>query len=306
MKYLRRRGKGILSPSNPDLDKSAVTDGPLACAAQVDLLRACKSRTTLVRHLDSFSLLRGDQGFLGASSSILSSLPIELKQSAGFLREENELLDLIREVQVQLGDRLWRASLLQPANKMGDVPESWEDVVDELEEPAPPPPPPKQTSSPFKANSSQTTRKKFQEEEDFLDDPVAERLRRERTYSINPTSVIPKQSIRDCRLVEESEKRLVDDFFAGCERPDAPPAASAVEDPQRAYVGARAAKALAASTTDAMDAVHLKTYGDCERFVEALSKKILESPAKSPAWLRLLDLLLKECSPKMDLKASWS
>ena len=26
--------------------------------------------------------------------------------------------------------------------------------------------------------------------------------------------------------------------------------------------------------------------------------------AKSPAWLRLLDLLLKECSPKMDLKVS--
>lgn len=38
------------------------------------------------------------------------------------------------------------------------------------------------------------------------------------------------------------------------------------------------------------------------RFLDALL--FAHSQAKSPAWLRLLDLLLKDCTPKMDMKVS--
>ncbi|XP_026193376.1 uncharacterized protein LOC34617946 [Cyclospora cayetanensis] len=157
--------------------------------------------------------------------------------------------------------------------------ENWEDLLDELEEPAAPPP---------KAATSAATKKGmvsthgFAAEDEILNDPMAERLRRQ-------------------KLVEKDEKRLMDDLFAGCERPDVPPTAQADLE-QRAALAAKAAKALSVTSSDPLDSIQLKTFRDCERLVESLSKKILDSPAKSPAWLRLLDLLLKECSPKMDLK----
>ncbi|KAL8434326.1 hypothetical protein ACSSS7_003270 [Eimeria intestinalis] len=151
---------------------------------------------------------------------------------------------------------------------MADVPESWEDVVDELEEPAPPPPPPKQKSSPTKAKPSpQSARKKFQEEEDFLDDPVAERLRRE-------------------RLVEESEKRLVDDFFAGCERPDAPPTAKdTAEDSHKAHISARASKALAGQESRMASSVGFVVKGMLTQDgSEGASKRmVLDRAAAAPA-----------------------
>lgn len=159
------------------------------------------------------------------------------------------------------------------------VAENWEDLLDEIEEPAAPPPAPKPAAAAAKPKAAA---KVFAAEDETVNDPMAERMRRQ-------------------KLVEENEKRLMDDLFAGCERPEAP-AKPSTEIEQRALIAARAAKALAATSSDPLDAVQLKTFRDCERLVESLSKKILESPAKSPAWLRLLDLLLKECTPKMDLK----
>lgn len=159
------------------------------------------------------------------------------------------------------------------------VAENWEDLLDEIEEPAPVASPAKPAAS---SNKPKAASKAFAEITEVCDDPVADRLRRQ-------------------RLVEENEKRLMDDLFAGCEAPKDP--GSTVDDVgQRAIIAAQAARALAAATNDPLDAIQLKTFRDCERLVESLSKKILNSPAKSPAWLRLLDLLLKECSPKMTVK----
>lgn len=158
------------------------------------------------------------------------------------------------------------------------VAENWEDFLDEIEEPTPPPAP-KPATTPAKPKAAV---KSFADEDEPLNDTMAERMRRQ-------------------KLVEESEKRALHDLFAGCERPEAP-ANPSKELEQRALLAAKAAKALAATSSDPLDSVQLKTFRDCERLVDSLSKKIVESPAKSPAWLRLLDLLLKECTPKMDLK----
>ncbi|EPT27195.1 translation initiation factor eIF3 subunit [Toxoplasma gondii TgCatPRC2] len=114
-----------------------------------------------------------------------------------------------------------------------------------------------------------------------LSDPLAEKMRRQ-------------------KLVEEADKRLMDDLFSGCERPAdyvPPTAASAVAAAARAKM-----TKAAAPVVDPVDAVALRSYKDCEQFATKLGKKIRESPAKSPAWLRLLDLLIKDCSPKMDMK----
>lgn len=159
------------------------------------------------------------------------------------------------------------------------VAENWEDLLDEIEEPAPVP----STAKPAASSSKpKATPKGFVAEDEICNDPVAERLRRQ-------------------RLEEENEKRLMDDLFAGCERPEAP-ANSAGDTAQRGISAAQAARAFAATASDPLDAIQLKTFRDCERLVESLSRKIISSPAKSPAWLRLLDLLLKECSPKMTVK----
>lgn len=155
------------------------------------------------------------------------------------------------------------------------VAENWEDLLDELEEPAPSPSPPKSAPAPKPPKAATSS---YSVQDEVLPDPVAERLRQR-------------------RLVEENEKRLMEDLFAGCERPEAAAAPSELE--QRPLVTVKEPKA---HSGDPMEAIQLKTYRDCERLVESLTPKILDSPAKSPAWLRLLDLLLKECTPKMDLK----
>ncbi|PHJ25585.1 translation initiation factor eif3 subunit [Cystoisospora suis] len=115
-----------------------------------------------------------------------------------------------------------------------------------------------------------------------LSDPLAEKMRRQ-------------------KLVEEADKRLMDDLFAGCERPadySAPSvsstAAAGSSKPQKAKTATQA--------VDPFEAINLRSYKDCEQFAQKLSRKIQESPAKSPAWLRLLDLILKDCTPKMDMK----
>lgn len=113
-----------------------------------------------------------------------------------------------------------------------------------------------------------------------LSDPVAEKMRRQ-------------------KLVEEADKRLMDDLFSGCERPAdyMPPTATS------AAVAARTKTTKAAApVVDPVEAISLRSYKDCEQFATRLGKKIRESPAKSPAWLRLLDLLLKDCTPKMEMK----
>ncbi|OEH75776.1 translation initiation factor eif3 [Cyclospora cayetanensis] len=202
--------------------------------------------------------------------------------------------------------------------------ENWEDLLDELEEPAAAPLPKAATSAATKKGMVSTHG--FAAEDEILNDPMAERLRRQNLvgrvsrfkeatglpflYSLNletfsspslplPLPFVPFLFLQ--KLVEKDEKRLMDDLFAGCERPDVPPTAQADLE-QRAALAAKAAKALSVTSSDPLDSIQLKTFRDCERLVESLSKKILDSPAKSPAWLRLLDLLLKECSPKMDLK----
>ncbi|PFH35075.1 hypothetical protein BESB_059620 [Besnoitia besnoiti] len=113
-----------------------------------------------------------------------------------------------------------------------------------------------------------------------LSDPLAEKMRRQ-------------------KLVEEADKRLMDDLFSGCDRP-------ADYVPPTAPVAAAASRAKATKTAtqvvDPVDAICLRSYKDCEQLATRLSKKIRDSPAKSPAWLRFLDLLLKDCTPKMEMK----
>ncbi|CDI81827.1 hypothetical protein, conserved [Eimeria acervulina] len=167
------------------------------------------------------------------------------------------------------------------------VADTWEDLLDELEEPATPPCSPEAATGLDKsakkspAQQQQKQKQQQQQQEVELNDPMEERRRRQ-------------------MLTEEAEKRLMDDLFAGCERPQTN--TQKVEVAPKTTTAAKTAKTITATSADVFDGFELKTFKDCERFVERISTKILDSPAKSPAWLRLLDLLLKECSPKMDLK----
>eukprot|EP00922_Rhytidocystis_sp_ex-Travisia-forbesii_P008624 GHVS01012640.1.p1 GENE.GHVS01012640.1~~GHVS01012640.1.p1 ORF type:complete len:271 (+),score=85.22 GHVS01012640.1:246-1058(+) len=118
-------------------------------------------------------------------------------------------------------------------------------------------------------------RKKEEEGYSELDDPIAEKLRRQ-------------------RLVEQADAELMDDLFSGCPKP----ASSTPTDTKPTTT----ASAKVSVTADPLDMIDLKTIKDIEIFAGKLCEKIERSPAKSPAWLRLLDLLLKQCVPKMDLK----
>ncbi|CDJ38265.1 hypothetical protein, conserved [Eimeria tenella] len=115
------------------------------------------------------------------------------------------------------------------------VAETWEDLLDELEEPTPAASPAAAAAKPAAAGkkAGAATPKGFAAENTPLSDPISERLRRQ-------------------KLVEENEKRLMDDLFADCDQPDgtaaaaaATAAAAAAESKQRAALAAKAAKTLA-------------------------------------------------------------
>ncbi|CDJ28954.1 uncharacterized protein EMH_0045500 [Eimeria mitis] len=166
------------------------------------------------------------------------------------------------------------------------VADNWEDLLDELEEPAAPPCSPEaakptKTKSPLQQQQQQRQQQQQQQFDEPLDDPMEERLRRQ-------------------KLTEEAEKRLMNDLFGGCEQPEA--AANENQQKQTNTVKSKVTAGVSTTSGETLESVQLKTFRDCEKFVEKISHKIVDSPAKSPAWLRLLDLLLKECSPKMDLK----
>eukprot|EP00921_Rhytidocystis_pertsovi_P023656 GHVQ01037920.1.p1 GENE.GHVQ01037920.1~~GHVQ01037920.1.p1 ORF type:complete len:265 (+),score=57.92 GHVQ01037920.1:459-1253(+) len=120
-----------------------------------------------------------------------------------------------------------------------------------------------------------------------LDDPVAERNRQK-------------------RIVEEADEELMDDLFSGCRRPakttdEQIKGEAATSDKAAAPSPATATRRTAqpALKGDPIDAISVRTLKDVEAFATKLAEKIASSPAISSAWLRLFDILLKECAPKM-------
>lgn len=161
---------------------------------------------------------------------------------------------------------------------------SWEDLLDadsEEEAPKKKPPPKVEPSSPIN---------KLPEKKDEsyvpMDDPIQEKRRRQ-------------------KIVEESDEALMEDLFAGFVKEkskdsDATPHVS-LGDPSNG-TNRGIADSTSLLSTDPIDQIQLKSLKHVESFASKLADKICQSPAKSPAWLRLFDLLLKECATKMDLK----
>ncbi|KAH0480692.1 MAG: hypothetical protein KVP17_005084 [Porospora cf. gigantea B] len=54
--------------------------------------------------------------------------------------------------------------------------------------------------------------------------------------------------------------------------------------------------------TDPFDQIDMKTYNDLESAATRLAEKLAASQAKTTGFLRFMDILLKECSAKMELR----
>jgi len=114
-----------------------------------------------------------------------------------------------------------------------------------------------------------------------------------------------EEKMKNQKLVEEADQKLMVDLFSGCDRPElatiSPSNKSSTKKTNSTHTPAK----NTTSTTMAGDSIsklELKSLKDCELFAEKISEKIQNSQAKSPAWLRLLDLLFKDCAVKMDVK----
>eukprot|EP00922_Rhytidocystis_sp_ex-Travisia-forbesii_P013979 GHVS01020848.1.p1 GENE.GHVS01020848.1~~GHVS01020848.1.p1 ORF type:complete len:224 (+),score=66.57 GHVS01020848.1:122-793(+) len=151
--------------------------------------------------------------------------------------------------------------------------ENWEDLLEDSEEEKP------EEAAQSKPVEEPARKKEADAGYVELVDPIAEKLRRQ-------------------RIVEKADAELMEDLFSGCPKPEATAAAAAEEIEAKA----KPTTAMTNLSADPLDMIDLKTLKDVESFTTRLCGKIAASPAKSPAWLRLLDLLLKECVPKMDPK----
>eukprot|EP00920_Eleutheroschizon_duboscqi_P000157 GHVT01000578.1.p1 GENE.GHVT01000578.1~~GHVT01000578.1.p1 ORF type:complete len:233 (+),score=38.90 GHVT01000578.1:346-1044(+) len=108
------------------------------------------------------------------------------------------------------------------------------------------------------------------------------------------------EKARQQKLVEDGDRRLMDDLFAGCDRPEGH---KVYDSPDSDAVEGRMGRASRIATSkDPFESLSLKTLKQCEEVAERLTPRIQEAPAKSPAWLRFLSILLSECAPKMDTK----
>eukprot|EP00922_Rhytidocystis_sp_ex-Travisia-forbesii_P013980 GHVS01020849.1.p1 GENE.GHVS01020849.1~~GHVS01020849.1.p1 ORF type:complete len:229 (+),score=49.92 GHVS01020849.1:137-823(+) len=158
--------------------------------------------------------------------------------------------------------------------------ESWEDFLDDSDTDKPTVGEPDK-AAPATATDTQSPRKKeavvgYVE----LDDPIEEKLRRQ-------------------RIVEQADAELMEDLFSGCPRPESISTTEAVAADKST---AKPTATKTNITADPLDMIDLKSLKDVESFGTRLCEKIANSNAKSPALLRLLDLLLKECVPKMEPK----
>ncbi|CEM04649.1 unnamed protein product [Vitrella brassicaformis CCMP3155] len=185
-----------------------------------------------------------------------------------------------------------------------DVLDDWEQHDDQPTAPAAPAPPPSASASAQPASNgtlpakSKPPAKKEPAEEAYvaLDDPLAEKLRRQ-------------------KLEEQSNDILAADLFAGCPRPDpssgrggegnstaaSTSAADGVKERGKATKVGGTGKDKGVAK-DLFDDVSFKSTKDLEAFAAKLSDKIVASPVKSAGWFRFLDLVLRDAQGKLDAK----
>lgn len=105
-----------------------------------------------------------------------------------------------------------------------------------------------------------------------------------------------KRKLENQRLVEKSDALIADDLFAGCERPEDN---DLQEDNEAKY---DYDEEDSFEYDDILEMLKSSFLKDVELVADYLNDSIDNGTAKSAAWLRFLEILLRDCIPKLSLK----